>query len=251
VYRELAFPGTPIFSSFSAHWFGSRRQALGLPVFKRDEKRCDGEMNFWISIFATALLPLIAFLFSRAVTKTFNERYVIAAAIGMSALLAVGFRDSLVFRRTVPLLALLASALLLGHRPYYFEEFDRLAVFQQLPGPYPIVIADGVQFLPLAESAPPDIRSRLVYLTLPPEVPVGDPTNQHQIERWKAINPQLPVEGVSAFLASHPKFYVMDTRSSDDTPATYLLEGHLIQLAAQSGEVLIYKSRLPSEPAGW
>src|ERR1019366_370207 len=101
------------------------------------------------------------------------------------------------------------------------------------------------------ESAPPDIRSRLVYLTLPPDVPVGDPSNQHQIERWKAINPQLPVEDISAFLTSHPKYYVMDTRSSDDTPATYLLKGHLIQLADQSGDVLIYKSRLSSETAGW
>src|ERR1019366_3864541 len=98
VYRDLAFPGTPnILLVLTALGLVAAGRLWGLPVFKRDEKRRDGERNFWISIFATALLPLIVFLFSLVVTKTFNERYVIGAAIGMSGLLAAGFRDSVVF----------------------------------------------------------------------------------------------------------------------------------------------------------
>ncbi len=112
-----------------------------------------------------------------------------------------------------------------------------------LPRDYPVVIADGLQFFPLAEASTPETRSRIVYLSLPGDAPVGDATNQHQIERWKRINPALPVEGVNEFLKAHPRFFVVDYQTSDDAPARYLLRMRRIELIDQAGGTLIYRSR--------
>jgi hypothetical protein len=208
----------------------------------REPRRGENSKDFWTAIFGTLLLPAIVFVFSIAVTKTFEIRYVAAAAIGMSALVAGSLGNVRSFERAVPFLVLVAALLTAGHRPHYVGEFDRQAVFQRLSGSFPIVVADGLQFCPLEESAPPDIRSRLVYLTLPPGVPAADPTNEHQIERWKAIDPSLPVESLTQFLQRNSSFYVLDTRLSDDALTTYLLDRHLIDLTSQANNVMIYKS---------
>jgi hypothetical protein len=216
-----------------------------------EEGRGERRLDFWTMVFGTVLLPLIVFLFSAAVTKTFEKRYIIAGAIGLSALIAGGFGGVPMFRRAVPLLVLLASFVVLNHGSHYFGEFDRAFLYDHVPGPYPVVVADGVQFFPLEEAAPPGVRSRLVYLTLPRGVKAADPTNQNQIERWKTINPNLRVENVDEFLRSNPRFYVFDTRQSDDTPATYLLDKHVIELTSQANGILIYKSRSASAADEW
>jgi hypothetical protein len=214
------------------------------PLEIRENK--DLRKDFWTAVFGASLLPIIVFAFSVTVTKTFEERYVASAAIGMSALVAGSLSNARLFGRAVPFLVLLAALLTAGHRPHYVGEFDRKAVFQRLSGSLPIVVADGLQFCPLEESAPAEIRSRLVYLTLPPGVQAADPTNEHQIERWKAIDPSLPVESVAEFLKRTPEFYVLDTRLSDDALTTYLLDRHLIELTSQANHVMIYKSHLLS-----
>jgi len=215
-----------------------------------EPRRGESNKDFWTAVFGTLLLPVIVFAFSAAITKTFEVRYVAAAAIGMSALVAGSLRNVRLFGRAVPFLVLVAALLTAGHRPHYVGEFDRQAVFQRLGGSYPIVVADGLQFCPLEESAPPEIRSRLVYLTLPPGVQSADPTNEHQIERWKAIDPSLPVESVAEFLQRNEGFYVLDTRLSDDALTNYLLDRHLIDLTSQANNVMIYKSRsLPPSDA--
>ena len=251
-YSDISFMGGSIiilvFAAMAAIAIGRFCGFRGADEHKDDHA---GQKDFWTLAFGAVLLPLIVFLFSLAVTRTFNERYTIAGAVGMSALLTGIFSDALFFRRAVPLILLLASLLTLHHRIYSIGEFDQSALFRATPGPYPIVVAEGTQFLALEESAPADIRSRLIYLTPPPTVQVPDVTNQHQIERWKALNPNLPVDDTSEFLRLHPKFYLVDTRSSDDTPATYLLSKRLVELTAQPGNVLLYKSRSPSDPDGW
>ena len=214
----------------------------GHPESSREREDGEPPRDFWTAVFGALLLPLIVFCFSVTVTKTFEERYVVSAAIGMSALVAGSLSNVPIFRRAVPFLVLVAALLIAGHRPHYVGEFDRQPVFQLLSGSYPIVVAEGLQFFPLEESAPPDIRSRLVYLTLPPGVHAADPTNEHQIERWKAINPSLPVESAAEFLKRTPEFYVLDTRLSDDALTNYLLDRHLIELTSQANGVMIYKS---------
>lgn len=129
------------------------------------------------------------------------------------------------------------------------ELFDHSPVYSAFSGFDPIVVADGSQFFQLEESAPVQFRSRLVYLIPPQNVPVGDPTNQHEVMRWKTIVPNLPVENASEFLRTHSRFYVLDERTADDTPATYLLkEQRIDQWRIVNGAVL-YRSH-PAAPAG-
>jgi 4-amino-4-deoxy-L-arabinose transferase-like glycosyltransferase len=249
-YQDLVFAGPSniillivAMSAIAAARFCGSPNSLEMPENSLEiRENKDRRKDFWTAVFGAVLLPLIVFAFSIIVTRTFEERYVASAAIGMSALVAGSLSNARLFGRAVPLLVLLAALLTAGHSPHYVGEFDRKAVFQRLSGSLPIVVADGLQFCPLIESAPPDIRSRLVYLTLPPGVQAADPTNEHQIERWKAIDPSLPVESAAEFLKRNPEYYVLDTRLSDDTLTTYLLDRHLIDLASQANHVMIYKS---------
>jgi hypothetical protein len=250
-YQDLVFAGpSNLILLFAAMGAIAAARFCGSPKSLQTPATVELRKDFWTAVFGASLLPLIVFAFSVAVTKTFEERYVASAAIGMSALVAGSLGNDGLFRRAAPFLVLLAAFITAGHRPHYVGEFDRQAVFQKLGGSLPIVVADGLQFCPLEESAPTDIRSRLVYLTLPPGLQAADPTNEHQIERWKAIDPSLPVESAAEFVQRNPEFYVLDTRLSDDTLTGYLLDRHLIDLTSQANNVMIYKSHpLPTSAA--
>jgi hypothetical protein len=213
-----------------------------------DKKQNENQpANFWNLVLGIALLPLIVFLFSAFVTKTFNERYCIAATIAASAVIAGSLRASQAFRRAVPWVISLGALLtfLLGAPGP--KDIRVQQALRRLPGTSAIVIADGEQFFPLLEAATPDIRARLLYLIPPSGITVGDLTNQHEIQRWKTIVPGLPVENMTEFLQSNRPFYVLDQQTSDDSPAVYLVREHLIELISQSDGILIYASRPQSE----
>jgi hypothetical protein len=204
-----------------------------------DAGRAASDAPFCSITLGLFFFPIIVFVFSLLVTRTYNLRYLLTAMLGMSAMIVGGLPSNALLRRCLPGLALLAALLPLGAldldgRPVEFAA--------RVEGDCPIVIADGLQFFPLVEAADPAIRRRVVYLTVPAGTDMGDPTAQHQIERWKEINPRLPVEGVEEFLLKNPKFYVVDRQSSDDTPARYLLRQGKIQLVDMVGKTLIYRS---------
>ena len=203
--------------------------------------------GLWPIIFGLVLLPVIVFLFSLIVTKTFNERYLVATVIGTSALIASCLPATPFFRRMAPFLILLAALVTSDNLE---TDKPKLEFAAKVPGPYPIVVADGLQFFSLMESAAPEIRDRLVYLTLPPETYIGDATNMHAIERWKAINPKLPVENIDQFVAENPKFYVVDRQTSDDAPTPYLIGRGRIELTDKVAGTLVFQSRPLAAVAG-
>jgi Dolichyl-phosphate-mannose-protein mannosyltransferase len=207
--------------------------------------------NFWIVVLGSLLLPLIVFVFSLVVTKTFNLRYAIAGSIGASALLAEVLSGFPYFRRVVPAILLVASILMLKFGVPSMEFFDHSAIYKALPGRDPIVVADGSQFFQLEESAPVAFRSRLVYLIVPPEVAIGDATNLHAIMRWKKIRPDLPVENARTFLSEHGRYYVLDERTADDTPATFLLREGKIDPWDEVSGAMLYRSRPSSLSDAW
>jgi hypothetical protein len=201
---------------------------------------------FWAINIGVILFPAIVFLFSYFVTKTFNLRYVIAGSIGASAILTETLGGFPLFRPLVPLLLFVATCFTFLWGIPSMHLFDHSTTYGFFPGSYPVVAADGNEFFQLEEGAPPNFRARLVYLVVPPSVPVGDPTDEHEVIRWKVIDPKLPVEDATAFLANHPKFYVLDERTADDTPARYLLSKGYIEPWKQIGGAVIYRSR-PSD----
>jgi hypothetical protein len=226
---------------------------IGLGAFLGYDSDCSEvqrkpEAGFWAFTLGMIVFPVMVFLFSVLVTKTFNERYAVASVIGMSTLICGCIRPSRFFSLAVPLLLVVAAPLTFSHRenpPNYTN-----AISELIP-PYPIVVADGFQWFPLQESLPPEIRSRIFYVTLPDSIPIGDPTNEHQIERWKTIDPSLQVEDVDQFVQRTPRFYVIDFQTSDDTQAQYLLKRHLIQWASQTDGMVVYKSSTPGDSRNW
>ena len=207
--------------------------------------------DFWMVVLGSLILPLIVFVFSLVVTKTFNLRYVIAGSIGASAVLAEVLSGFPYFRRVVPAILLVASVLTLKFGVPSMEFFDHNAIYGALPGRDPVVVADGSQFFQLEESAPVVFRSRLIYLTVPPDVAVGDASNLHEIMMWKRIRPDLPVEDARTFLSEHGRFYVLDERTADDTPAVFLLgEGKIDPWEEVSG-AMIFRSRPRSSSDAW
>lgn len=197
------------------------------------------QAGYWAFVFGTVALPGVVFVFAKLVTHTLNERYAITAVAGTSALLAGSVRITPFFRRALPSFVLLAAAITLGHLG---EKTLPQPTIGNLPGNDPIVIVDGLSFFPLEETSPPEVRSRLVYLSVPPGTPVSDPTNQHQIERWHTINPELRVENIDDFLRSTPSFYVADWPGSDDTPLEYLLEHRPLEIVSRD-KGMIFHSR--------
>ena len=206
--------------------------------------------EFWDIVVGTLLVPLIIFLFSLFVTKTFNLRYVIAGSIGAGALYAEVFSGFPCFRRILPAVLLIAAFLTIKFGVPSIPVFDHSAIYGAIPGTCPIVVADGSQFFQLEESAPPGFRSRLIYLIVPPGTHVADANDMDAIERWKGIEPNFPVENSSEFLSRKETFYVLDERTSDDTPMTYLYKMGLIEPLTEIGGAMIYRSRPWSPNSG-
>lgn len=155
---------------------------------------------------AAGLIPVVVYGFAVVVSHTFNERYGIACVLGLALLMARAAAALPVPRWTAPVLALV---LLAGFRaPLRTEPLaddlraDAALAERAPPGP-PIVTSNGLRFLELRENTDPRTAARLVYLTAPDGAALSDPTNEHQVERWKTIDPALPVFPAAAYLATH------------------------------------------------
>ncbi|MGB6975208.1 MAG: glycosyltransferase family 39 protein [Terracidiphilus sp.] len=203
--------------------------------------------DFWALVLGSLLAPILIFLFAMLVTKSFNLRYVLVGAIGASALLAEVLGSFAAFDKILPAGLLAAAIFTTIWGVPSMKYFHNAPLYNAMPGSAPIVEADGSQFFQLEESAPSAFRSRLEYLVVPANVPVADAMNQHVIQRWKLVNPALPVEDMSRFLAGNGRFYVLDQHTTDDTPAAYLLAQHKIALWKTISGANIYKS-VPQGP---
>ena len=242
IYDTLFLRGTitPLLL-FAALFVSAIALFLGMKTAEDAPEASDeGRIGFGAMLIGLAVFPLIVFVFSRFVTKAFAERYTIAAELGISAIVAASLRVTPLFRRAAPLLVALAAVLTLGHQSMVPRPVD---VVRDLPGQYPVVVASGKNFFELLELATPEEKKRLIYLTAPTDVVLPDPTNEHQIERWKAINSDLRVEDLDQFLSTNDRFYVVDGPSFDGASARLLLDRHRLALLKSEGGMQLYESR--------
>lgn len=200
------------------------------------------EPEFWTITLGVLLLPLIVFLFSCAVTGAYKFRHILAASIGAAALITDILAGFPTFRRALPASYLVISAFLMLWGPPAIGVFDHSSIFSAMPGTAPIVLADANEFFQLEYASPAAFRSRLVYLTLPPDYLANDATDAYSVLSWKSIDPSLPVESSLSFLQKNTQFYVLDEQAGDDTPAIYLLRNHRIQPWQTVSTARIYQS---------
>jgi hypothetical protein len=107
-------------------------------------------------------------------------------------------------------------------------------------------VSEGLQYFELSEAAPDSMKSRLFYVTAPAGVVSPDPTNEHQVERWKAIDPELHVVSPEAFFALNPRFYLLHTTGSTDVLTGWLLaQGSIEKPVAKIGSGWLFEAEAP------
>jgi hypothetical protein len=185
--------------------------------------------NLDIIAAVTCALPLVTFLVTLVAVHTFNTRYVIAASLGF-AILTARYVASLPRARLL-CCALLAISAGLMIMPDTWAASARqrervLALVRAAPPGLPIATGNGLRFL---------------------EIP--DPTNQHILERWKTILPNLPIVGTSAFMRAHRRFLVFSDESAVDLlPAWLARHGYRLDILARAGDASLSEARAGEAP---
>ncbi len=188
------------------------------------------DLDFDILTAATVAIPLVVFAASVLITKTFNERYALAAALGVAILYA-----RLVAR--LPGGAWIACGLLAVSCALWGVHARRslapvanpdLMLLQRATGEQPIVIGEGLRYLQLAEAADPALRRRLVFLRVPGAVS-SDPTDEHQVERWMPLRPDLAILDIGSFVAAHKAFYLFSSAELKDVVTNHFVQSGEIQ----------------------
>jgi hypothetical protein len=203
--------------------------------------------NFYIITLCTIAFPVLVFAFSLVVTKTFNLRYMLIATFGFACLLAYVFSSVPVFRSAVGAILLAACPLALLSAPSAGAAIpEQVLLFKEASKPYPIVLGEGRLYFELMEALPKDMKSRLVYVDTPPGAENPDPTNEHLVDRWHLIRPDLTVMRAPDFFAQNPHFYLFHTASSTDVITTWLRKRHLIdKLVAMEGDAVLFEAEAP------
>lgn len=200
----------------------------------------------------TALLltavPFGIFVFALLVSHSYADRYTLAGGLGIGALFAAlavqlgrgSTRAAMLLLVLLPLGNMRRSAGELGKE----DRLEALALVDAAPGTLPIVTGSGLRFLELREHALPAIARRLVFL----DVPSGstDPTNRHQVLRWKAIRPDLNVADVRPFACSTPAFLLFaqpEGGGADDLPRWLGLQRSAILLHGRASLTLVRQRR--------
>ncbi len=182
------------------------------------------DLDFDILTLGVVAIPLLVFVAGVLITRTFNERYALAAALGI-AILYARLIGRLPRGGWVACLLLGLSCGLWGiHalRAAAPEEDSDLALLGKATGEAPIVIGEGLHYLQLDEAAPPDLRRRLVFLRATGETS-PDPTNEHQVERWAAIRPDLAIEDLDKFMAGNRSFYLLGNSDPKDVVTDHFI----------------------------
>ena len=194
-----------------------------------------------IVVIALCLLPFITFAFSLLVTKSFNARYMVGAAL-LPAIAAPYLLNRSPVRRTVAIVLIPVLVVILIQRaraPDYIGE--ALTVLQKAAPPLPIVVGEGLLYVELMEAADPSTRSRLVYLLRQQGSVSPDPTNENLVTRMAAFHPDYRVSAPREFLKDNAAFYELyRPNGSTDTTTPALIEKGILgpPLDAENGIML-------------
>ncbi len=229
-----------VYALSGTRWFAA------LPHFSDDKLQVPSLMNLYIIAFGTLAFPAIVFAFSRIITKTFNARYCVVACLGISIVTAYVIGQ-------IPRFKLIAAPLLLFSCVIALRPTELIGVqtfspdfLEKLPKPYPIVVAEGLQYLQFVEAAPEQLKRRLVYVTTPPGATNSDPTNENQVKRWLPLRPELKITDSTAFFSQNPHFYLLSTPTSPDVFTDWLLEKKLLgKPVTHDGYAWVYEAEAP------
>jgi hypothetical protein len=186
--------------------------------------------------------------FAIVVSHTFNERYGIACALGFALVIARSAaalpqaRWTALGLGTVLLIGMLSP---LRTAPLSDDLRADAALAERAPPGLPIVTGNGLRFLELSENTDPNTAARLVYLTAPDESEFGDPTNEHQVERWKTINSRLAVGPAAPFFAAHRTFLLFrDPDAAAEVPSLFDPDDARAEVVGRASSAKLYRVSL-------
>lgn len=228
-YADLAFggKGMSIFCCFllllAAAFFWSRFRGEGFVADRSGDGVNQASLNLEIIMLATVSVPFLVFLFAELVTKAFNERYAIVGTLGF-AMLVTMLISRVCLGKAISGVLLFVSIFLLVAAPKRALPSDHYGMeLLSSTGKAPIVVGEGLAFLELEAEAKPELRDRLVYLTLPAGEKSPDSTNEDLVKRWQRFRPDLKVEDPGYFLQANQHFFVLHTNQSTDAITPWLI----------------------------
>jgi hypothetical protein len=190
--------------------------------------------------------------FAFLVSHTFNERYGIACVLGFALVMARSAAVLPQARWVAPALGVLLLAGAFSPLRTQSLADDLLAdaaLAEHAPPGLPIVTGNGLRFLELSENTDARTAARLVYLTAPDEDELGDPTNEHQVERWKTIDPRLAIGPAAPFLAAHRQFLLFrDPDAAAEVPSLFDPDDAKVEFVAKTGSATLSRVTLGGDP---
>jgi hypothetical protein len=175
-------------------------------------------------LLASLAIPAIVFVFALIVTKTFNERYAIAACFGFAMLFA-RFISNVRRPAVVACILLAASSLLIAAAPRRLSNPDHygMKAIVDTPDSAPVVVGEGLAFIEMQAAADGGLRNRLVYLTTPAGEVNPDRTNEDLVTHWHEFRQDLRVINPESFVAAHDHFYLLHSDQSTDVITPWLM----------------------------
>ncbi len=257
-YRQLLLPGA---SPLGATLLLATVYGFAAAPRRPSESRAGAAWAELGAGFGFAVLPVIAFALGKIVTHAFVNRYALAAVLGISILLALIVEHLPRGRAVVGLgyLMLVSVWFPLAQRNSLraLDEDVRntkeaVALLLANDGDLPIVASEPHIFMTLAHYAPPEVTSRLVYLTDPGASLRHLGHNSVDRGMFELIGPwfHLPVRAYAPFIESHHTFLVYGNLGWLNWVTAQLCEDHrLLELQGRVDEDYLFRVHDP-EPAG-
>jgi 4-amino-4-deoxy-L-arabinose transferase-like glycosyltransferase len=259
-FGELLYLGTP----FSCAMFGAAFIYLAYLALSGNVGRrptSASGLGFTLSDVALTLgflaIPLVTLVAAKIGHGAFALRYVIATALGIS--LALGLILSRLKRSAVVSVGLFvlcvfvfqeASFWSLARRPQGAP--DPIQVPSQMATDLnlPLVISNGLVFVPVWYHANDDLKSRLFFLADPQEqyAASGNDTTTIQMLTLKDW-PKMNIEGFPDFARNHRKFLIYsDGDAQDFWPRLLIQRGYSLRTVAVDAATLSVTDGAPTPP---
>jgi Dolichyl-phosphate-mannose-protein mannosyltransferase len=211
-------------------------------------------------------LPIVAIAAAKFGHLGMSLRYMLPAAIGGALALGYAIDKAPLFWRQLLFLLLLAqyaapalsqvkSALqgtLLKQRSQAAHEVQEIVSKVGDPG-LPVVISDGLQYLPTLYYTPADLKARLFCIADPDAALLFSNAKSDSVDlllRAQRRASLYRVDDYQEFLDSHPRFILVSSQDWDFQwlPAKLVHDGYALRLLSAEGPNLVFSVSAPSPP---
>lgn len=213
---------------------------LGGPPWQKREN-AQSYRSLDILTFAAFTLPAVAFVSSQFV-GSFNERYFIAATLGVVLLLARGLDSLYGGTRLAWLVVAICTLQLLASGSGGVD--PRVALVEAAPQNLPVVVSSGSDFFYLSNALPDSEAKRLSFVSPPPGFASPDTEPEIIATRWKRAEAAMPVFRWQDWTRMHSTFYVLYSSDPREGMTDWLLTHESAEIVRHSGKCWLLKVTL-------